>query len=255
MGLFNFFKPKKSEPENLELILQKATIDNAIRPLFYRTLLKSDLFILTLEGEQDITEQKKNTKNTTLSVKTLENGAVPVFTSPARILDNNIINKESGFVGINAKILFESFKEGTSFILNPYSKFSKEFIPEEIIKLLKNEFYEPNQILKVKSREIIFRGIPENYPVNLVESLKRYFDTREEIKAAYLALIHMESSYPKPYLLLGLEISNGDLVNIFGEACEIATPYLDKGEPIDMIKLTESDSISKQLKKLEYKIY
>ena len=255
MGLFNFFKSKKAEPENLEFIFQKAANDNALRPLFYRTLLKSELIFLTLEDEQDTTEKELEDKDTTLSVRTLENGVVPVFTSPDRIFDKNIITEKVRYAKLNAKTLFETFTEGTTFILNPFSEFSKELFPEEISKLLKNEFYEPSKILKVKTKEIILQGIPEKYPINLVESLKRYFDTREEIKAAYLALIKMESTYPKPYLLLGLEINKGNLVSIFGEACEIAKPYLDKGEPIDMINTAENCKISKQLKKIEYKIY
>ncbi len=255
MGLFNFFKSKKAEPVNLELLFQKAANDNALRPLFYRTLLQSELIFLTVEDEQNTTEQNPDNKKNTLSVRTLENVVVPIFTSPDRIFDKNIITEKISYARLNAKALFESFKEGTIFILNPYSDFSKELFPEEISKLLKNEFYEPSKILKVKTKEIILQGIPENYPINLVESLKRYFDTREEIKAAYLALIQMESAYPQPYLLLGLEINKGNLVSIFGEACEIAKPYLDKGEPIDMINTAENDKISNQLKKLEYKIY
>lgn len=85
MGLFNFFKSKKTEPDNLEVIFQKAANDNALRLLFYRTLLKSDLFFLTLDDEKATKEYETDNENVTLHVRSLENGVVPLFASADRI--------------------------------------------------------------------------------------------------------------------------------------------------------------------------
>ncbi len=53
MGFFNFFKGKKpNNEESLESLFVKAANDNAIRPLFYRTLLKSDLILLSVKDAE-----------------------------------------------------------------------------------------------------------------------------------------------------------------------------------------------------------
>jgi len=255
MGIFDFFKSKKEIPEDLEAVFTKAANDNSMRPLFYRTLIKSDLIILTIKNEEPSESKETSDESTTIQVRALEEGIIPVFTSSDRIFDNNVINEQTCYAKLNAKVIFEMFPEGTVFVLNPYSKVSKELLPNEIKSLVSNELYKPSDIFKVKSGEIILLGEPADYPINLVEALKRYFDTRKEIKGAYLALIDIKSDNTKPHFLLGLDIPRGNLKEIFGEACEIAKPYLEKDQPIDMLNTAEKGSIVSLLQKEKYKIY
>ena len=256
MGFFNFFKGKKpNNEESLESLFVKAANDNAIRPLFYRTLLKSDLILLSVKDAEPPGKNHVSDDNTILSIRTLQDGVVPVFTSQDRIFDNNIITEQVSLVKLNAKVIFEMFDKSVKFILNPYSDIRKEFVPQEIEALLKNELYKIHSIIKIKKGETILLGVPEINPVNLIEALKRYFDTRPEIKAAYLALIRIEGNNEEPHFLLGIEIYKENLNEIFGEAGEIAKPYLKKSEPLDMINVAAKSSTARLVTKSEYKIY
>jgi hypothetical protein len=94
-------------------------------------------------------------------------------------------------------------------------------------------------------------GIPTNYPIELVETLKRYCDTREEIKAAYLALMHESLSNEAPHLLIGLQMLS-NVKEIFGEVAETIRTLIPNGEPVDMIDVSKNRGTSKLLKQEQF---
>ncbi|NMM50820.1 SseB family protein [Marinigracilibium pacificum] len=145
MGIFDIFKKKKTEstfPENeLEQCLMRAASEISAQKEFYQKLLWNQLFVLT--AGHDASEEGIQTleKDTTVQFITFEEGQIPVFTSINRIFDKGVIKDEVPYMIIKGQDLFGVAK-GATFILNPYSDYGKELIPEEIENLLNGTIYD-----------------------------------------------------------------------------------------------------------------
>lgn len=145
MGLFDLFKKKKtgsSFPENeLEECLMRAASDVDAQKEFYQKLLWNQLVVLT-DKEQSL-EAGTSTleKDMQLRLVTFENGYIPVFTSSNRIFDKGIVTEEVPVMGIRGQDLF-SVAKGATFVLNPYSDYFKELLPEEIENLMNGTIYD-----------------------------------------------------------------------------------------------------------------
>ncbi|WP_241686585.1 SseB family protein [Flavobacterium sp. YO12] len=98
------------------------------------------MFVLT--SEKSISEVENQTLENDINVQFVifENGQIPVFTSINRIFDKGIIKEKVPYLSIKGQDLFKSLN-GATFILNPYSDFVKELIPEEIETLLNGTIY------------------------------------------------------------------------------------------------------------------
>ena len=144
MGLFDIFKKKKTEstfPENeIEKCLTQTTSNFSAQKQFYQKLMWNQLFVLT--SEKSISEVENQTLENDINVQFVifENGQIPVFTSINRIFDKGIIKEKVPYLSIKGQDLFKSLN-GATFILNPYSDFVKELIPEEIETLLNGTIY------------------------------------------------------------------------------------------------------------------
>jgi hypothetical protein len=257
MGLFDFLKPDKKknvQPENIDEVFDLAAKDVAYRPLFYRTILETELYILIIP-DNNIPRGKFITDGKTeLKVRLLDGDRFPVFTSEAKIFDNDVIKEEIRWIAMKGKAVFDLFKEPKTILLNPYSRPSKEFLPDEIKQLRTGEFYTDDEVLHRKAGETIHLGIPAKYPTELVESLKKYCDTREEIKGAYLALIHVLKSGESPHIIIGLDLTEFKK-EIFGEVSEAIRPHVAKDDFVDMINVAENDETSRNLKQKQFKVY
>ena len=247
----------KDNPDELsfESIFEKAANDIAYRPLFYRKLLDSDLFLLT-QDTAGLPERKFiSDKGTTIQVRFFSNGIVPVFTSTNKIFDNNVIKGEVYYTALNAKIIFETFNNETSYIINPYSPISKELLADEIKSLLNGNFYKSGAEQFLKPNEDILLGVPADYPINLIETLKRYFRKKPDVKGSYLALIENKSKKEFPHLLLGVDCKKDSWSEISGELAILVRDYLKASEIMDFIRINTGDGLSGILKKQGFKIY
>ncbi|WP_413511327.1 SseB family protein [Myroides odoratus] len=145
MKLFDIFKKKKkfesTFPENeLERYLLEATSDFDAQSYFYQKLVWNQLLVLT----PDQTDTKEGAhilgENETLKLVSFENGQVPIFTSLNRIFDNDIVQDKVAYISLKGQDLFGMTK-GATFILNPYSEYSKELTSEEIANLMDGTIY------------------------------------------------------------------------------------------------------------------
>jgi tetratricopeptide (TPR) repeat protein len=159
MGIFDIFKKKKTDstfPENeLEKSLMEAAASIAARKDFYQKLLWNQLYVLTdksSDSEEGITTLEKDT---TVQLVIFEGGQIPVFTSTNRIFDKGIIKEEVSYVSLKGQDLFDVAK-GATLILNPYSPYGKELIPEEIESLLNGTIYD-----KIDQSEIEHQKLKE----------------------------------------------------------------------------------------------
>lgn len=145
MGIFDLFKKKKTDstfPENeLEKSLMRASSEIAAQKEFYQKLLWNQLFVLT-DGNSNSDEGIQTLEeNTVVGFVTFEQGQIPIFTSSNRIFDKGIIKDEVSFMSLKGQDLFAVAK-GATFILNPYSKYGKELVPEEIANLMNGTIYD-----------------------------------------------------------------------------------------------------------------
>lgn len=159
MGIFDIFKKKKTDstfPENeLEQSLMKAASNISAQKDFYQKLLWNQLYVLT--SEQSVSEEGNQTieEDTTVQFVTFEGGQIPVFTSTNRIFDKGIIKESVPYLGLKGQDLFGVAK-GATFILNPYSDYAKELVPEEIEHLMNGSIYsiiDRNEIENKKYQE------------------------------------------------------------------------------------------------------
>lgn len=251
MGLLDFLKINKkrnSEPENIDEIFKLAANDITYRPLFYRTILDTDLYLLTVPNEGRTEEANK------VKVKNWEDGKIPIFTSTDKIFEKNIITEEENYIILKGKSVFENCPDNTTFVLNPYSTPSKEFTPSEIQKLISGELFKPDQQIPIKPGKNILISMPKENTSVIAESIRKYCTTRREISGAYLALMKDTLSEESAHLIIGLVVK-GDLRQIFGELTEAIRPNIPKGEPVDMVDLNSGKNISNDLKRDEYKVY
>ncbi len=238
MGIFNIFKKKKTEstfPENeLELNLMKASSDISARNEFYIKLLWNELIVLT-NGHKESEEGRKTLeKDTEVQFVTFESGQIPVFTSTNRIFDKGIIKEQVPFMSMKGQDLF-GITKGATFILNPYSDYGKELIPQEIESLLDGSIFKKTNEIEIKEDTEVLIGQPSKYPTELVNALKNLFKEKKSVKAAYLATVKMDKSEELPHLMIAIDVK-GDRTTITNEAGPLAEKYL-KNEIVDFIQI------------------
>lgn len=239
MKLFDIFKKKKSEstfPENeLEKSLIKASKNISARNDFYMKLLWNDLIILT-NGEDDFQEGTRIIEeDTTVQFTIFENGQIPIFTSSNRIFDKGVIKEQVKFMAMKGQDLF-GLAKGATFVLNPYSPYGKELLPQEINNLLNGSIFEQNNELTIDKETEVQIGQPEKFPKELVKALTILFKTQDNVKAAYLAIIKIVESEKLPHFIIGLDI-NGEISEITNKAIPITEQYLGKDEVIDFMEI------------------
>ncbi|GAA4329163.1 enhanced serine sensitivity protein SseB [Mucilaginibacter gynuensis] len=249
MGIFDWLKKnvtatsKVAEPANkLEAVLMKAATEPAYRPEFYNLLLSEELVVITKKN--DMTQGNHTLEqDTTISIATLNDGKIPVFTSTDRIFDKGVVKETVPFVAMKGEDLFKMIA-GATFILNPYSDHGKELLPAEITNLLNGTVLQPeHQHVTIEKETQVLIGQPEKYPHKMVESLKILFATKPAVKAAYLGWIHDPTSGIAPHCIIGLDIEGAD-PSINNEAGFLAQSHLGPGEIVDIIRVTNEPGIS-----------
>ncbi|NIK91770.1 hypothetical protein GZ212_06375 [Mangrovimonas sp. CR14] len=245
MGLFDIFKKKKtgsSFPDNeLENTLMEAATKASARPQFYQKLLWNDLIVLT-NGNYGISEGMQTLeKDSTVALVTFENGQIPVFTSTNRIFDKDIIKEEVPYLAIRGQDLFGMTK-GATLILNPYSDYGKELIPQEIEKLMDGSIFEESNDKVIEEDTQIQIGQPAAYPTELVNAMSDLFRRQGLVKAAFLAAIRMGQSETRPHLMIALDME-GTMKAVTNEAGPLAERIFKEGI-IDFIQLDTNNDLS-----------
>ena len=120
----------------------------------------------------------------------------------------------------------ESTFEG--FVLNPFGNnilFDKDLIREV-----------EDSVDEAKQGEAVMLGIPEKYPVQMIDALKEFLPSLVSVKSAYLLLMIREEDDKSLLLIVD---TDGDYNNVFGKIADIAVNYLESDETLDIIPLAE----------------
>ncbi|MDM1445043.1 SseB family protein [Myroides odoratimimus] len=146
MKLVDIFKKKKEKqtsfPENeLERYLVEGASDVDAQKYFYQKLLWNDLIVLTPDYLKLEEEEQQEAETTTVKLVSFDDGYIPVFTALNRIFDQEQQSEKISYIAVKGQDLFRMTK-GSSFILNPYSAYSKELLPAEIEQLMNGTIYD-----------------------------------------------------------------------------------------------------------------
>jgi SseB protein N-terminal domain len=125
------------EPENsLEALMQAAVKDPAVVPTFYRTLLDTELYILTPEVPVKPGQRRSLRFQEKINVASVEFQGLtwlPAFTSKKRISD--YVKEPESCLGAAARDLFKMLPNA-NFWLNPLSECQKPLPATEIAFLM-----------------------------------------------------------------------------------------------------------------------
>ena len=131
------------EPQNdLEALMQAAVKDARRIPAFYKTLLETEIYILTPEASMKSRQRRSIKFREKLNIATVEFQGLrwhPAFTSKSRISD--YIKEPEVCLGAVAKNLFEMLP-GSNFWLNPLSECQKPMPASEVALLMSGEIFE-----------------------------------------------------------------------------------------------------------------
>ena len=131
------------EPENkLETLMQAAAKDPAVVPEFYKTLLESEIYILTPEAKMVPGRRRSLKYQEKLNIATVDYQGLkwhPAFTSKNRI--SAYLKEPETCLGALAKNVF-GMLPGSNFWLNPLSECQKPLPASEVELLLNGKIFD-----------------------------------------------------------------------------------------------------------------
>jgi len=131
------------EPNNdLEALMQAAVKDPGRIPAFYRTLLQTEIYVLTPETPMKPGQRRSVKFKEKLNIATVEFQGLkwhPAFTSKSRISD--YLKEPEVCLGAVAENLFKMLP-GSNFWLNPLGECQKPLPASEVALLLSGEIFD-----------------------------------------------------------------------------------------------------------------
>lgn len=224
-----------------EALMKDASVNVNLRFDFYRNLPHQKVFVITsgnTQAKDGVLEE-----NTNVELATFPDGKIPFFTALPRIFEKQVIKEKVPYLEIAAGDLFQLTK-GATLVLNPFSDFGKELVPQEIAQILDGSIFGDGIREVAVPRDTQVRvGQPAVQPVEMMEALSAKFALRDDVNAAYIAMVDMPETGAPPRLLIAMSIS-GDRQTIFEEAGRTAQQFLKQGESVDIMELTPENGIS-----------
>lgn len=234
--------------DNLESLLKKAFDNEADRPVFLKSLLDSDVYVLgKSSGATGKTIEHTLEEGSKVQIKSWKKAddsmIIPFFSSLEKL--QQAIESEESYMCLNTRSLFE-LTLGAHLVLNPHSEVAKEFLPQEVEGLLQG-FYGPKPETYVYPEETsVLLGQPALYPDKMVAQLHKFFDESKLVSAAYLIQMHDVKRDPQPTLVIGLLLSEQISVEAFrqefgSQVGQIAYDSLLQKMPIDLLYIDVAD--------------
>nr|WP_315447182.1 enhanced serine sensitivity protein SseB [uncultured Pseudomonas sp.] len=228
------------QENSLEQSLRLAADEPAHRPEFFRILLNSTVYVLgSTDAEDGTVDLEAGSKVSIAHWEKPDGTSVIPFFSSLQTLQKSIDSEES-YLELPARSLFE-MTQGTHLFLNPKSPYGKEFFPEEVRNLLSDQVGQKATVRKVEKETKVLLGQPAQYPSKMVQSLTQLLASHRNVKRAFLALMHDTSVDEKPHLIIGIE-ADGDIELVLREAGNVAGDTAPDGEPVDLYRVSESES-------------
>lgn len=230
------------EENKLEEILRLAALEAAHRPQFYEVLMCSQVFVLGTAGIQSAGGETTLEAGSSIQIQHWEkpdgSPVIPFFSS-IEVLQKSI-EEEQQYLALPARSLFE-ITLGATLFLNPRSDFGKEFVPQEVEHILSSGVSRVAVQRVVQEETQVMLAQPSIYPSKMVDSLTQLFAKHSNVKRAFLALMHDASLDQGPHLVVGID-AEGDFERVMREAGNVAGDTAPAGEPVDLMRVDESDA-------------
>lgn len=228
------------EPQNpFEESLIRAVDEPGHRSQFYRDFLAADLYV-ALHGPAPPMENGALKPGTGVHIQGVEAGGktyLAVFSSLPRL---RAFLAETATLRLACRDLLE-MTGGAELMLNPGSEYGKEFAAEEIAALRDGSMFEGRRH-GVESATQVLLGQPANYPRRLVGALRRIYEQKPEVKAAYVAWMVDPSRGETGALLVAVDTA-GEWDALSAESGAAAQGFTPEYGPVDFIQLEPEGSL------------
>jgi hypothetical protein len=220
------------DPANLlEAALKKATEDPAAGPVFYRELLDSKVLIIPA-GERPRIVDGAVPADTRISIANVSFDGkphVPFFSSEQRL------PPRTEYLLLAARDLFQ-ITRGAHLVLNPGSSHGKQFLPEEVARLLDGTIFEPRERYVAPKNIQVLIGQPKDYPTELVDALRRLYLQLPAVKRAWVAFYHNPERDAEGGLLVAIDADANAMDRISGESGVVIERVPKKQKYVDLVR-------------------
>jgi len=231
---------QETQETPLETALRLAADDPGCRPDFYKMLLEAKVFIIQ-HTEHPREGKRRAEAGESIAIRHWmrddETPIIPFFSSLDAL--QRAITEEVTYMELPARALFE-MTQGAALVLNPSLEYGKEFFPDEIEALLSDGVNRVAEQRTTKKSTEVLLGQPAEYPEKMVNALVSLFSRQDNVKAAYLVLMHDPSHDDKPHLVVGVD-ADKDIESIIHEAGTVAADTSPQGEPVDLYRIESDD--------------
>lgn len=231
--------------QQLEQLLQQAAQEPAYRPQFLQQLLNGHIYCLgtTQRTQSSKTEQVHLQQGDQLQLQKWQKAdgteALPFFLSLQTLQQS--IQEEHSYLYLPTRDFFE-MTLGDTLVLNPLSPYGKEFTPKEIQHLLDIDMGQVERYEVEQDTEVLL-GQPTDYPYQMVTQLQKFFQTKPQVQAAYLATMFNPQRDQAPTLIIGLKLdSEQQLEQLIQQAGQVAFDSLNQPTPVDLTIIDEQQT-------------
>jgi len=215
----------------LEVALKKAANDPACGPQFLAELLESKVLIIPA-GEVPRVVNGVIAENTKIQIARVAVGSrecIPFFTSQGRLPTG------TAYLLLDTKVLFEMTR-GASLVMNPGPAYGKEFLPDEVARLLDGPIFRPTERYVAKKPVQVMIGQPSEYPQELVNTLSRLYGGIPEVKRAWVAFYLNPERDQEGGLLIGLDVDAEGMDGVSGQTGIVIESVSKKQKYVDLVR-------------------
>ena len=201
-------EPFPFEPQNVleQLLLLAATDENA-RPAFYQALLQEEILMILAPAEGIATGEVVLAEGQEIQLQILNDGKLPIFSSPPRLTDGGVDNGLVSYVRIPGHAFF-NMVQGQDCVLNPFSPAGKLLPKDELAALLNGQLTGP--LSPAGGDAQVMLSQPAEAPTAVTEAVAAWAATQPHLEAAYVAQMQLANNPDVPRLLLAFLSSNPD---------------------------------------------
>jgi hypothetical protein len=200
--------PLPFEPENVleQLLLLAATDENA-RPAFYQALLQEEILMILAPMEGVEPGEVTLAEGQEIQLQVLNDGKLPIFSSPPRLSDGGVDNGPVSYVRIPGHAFFNMI-QGQDCVLNPFSPAGKLLPKDELAALLNGQLTGPLSPAGGDAQVLLSQ--PAEHPQAVADAIAEWAATQPHIEAAYLAQMQLANNPDVPRLLMAFLSTNPD---------------------------------------------
>lgn len=220
---------------DLDGLMVQSAHNPGYRPEFMRRLLVSPLWLL-VEEEPDLAEAVGGYVG--FAPLQLPDGCIPVFTSVARMQDHPAV-AERPRTSVKGRDLLEAL-QGKNLVLNLFSEASLELPAEFCRRMLAGEDMSCSQEVLLDSEVDMEIADPDEYPHEMVASVRVVLSSQPRVAAAYLVYVRA-STQGGPHFIISLDVE-GEFKSIAQEVGIVTRGFMRKpGDKVAVQQLLRDD--------------